>query len=315
MLGRFSTGGRGTGETRLSSQGSVTLSEDGRHLFVVNVGSDELSVFRVVNGGLHLIDVVPSGGDEPYSVTVRGSLVYVLNNGGERVGNITGFRQSRDGTLRHLPDSTRLLSGAATDPAQVSFSPDGGALVVTEKATNRLDVFPVRRGGLAGNRRQISSPGVTPFGFEFTRDGELVVTEAQLGETGEATASSYCLTDDSRLRILSSAVADRRTEVCWTVITKDQRFAYVTNFGDGTISSYRVASDGRISLRDPVAATTTPGELSVRDEKLSADGRFLYAIDITSQKVHAWRVETNGALNPLGAFPGLPRTVAGMAAS
>lgn len=62
---------------------------------MVNVGSDDLSVFRVVSGGLRLVDVVPSGGDEPYSVTVRGSLVYVLNNGGAGVGNITGFRQPK----------------------------------------------------------------------------------------------------------------------------------------------------------------------------------------------------------------------------
>ena len=39
-LGRYSTGGRGTGQPHLPSQGSVVLSEDGRWLLVVNAGSD-----------------------------------------------------------------------------------------------------------------------------------------------------------------------------------------------------------------------------------------------------------------------------------
>ena len=46
-LGRWSTGGRGSGEPHLPSQGSVVLDDEGRWLLVVNAGSDELSVFAV----------------------------------------------------------------------------------------------------------------------------------------------------------------------------------------------------------------------------------------------------------------------------
>lgn len=60
-FGRYATGGEGTGRTRLSSQGPVTLSEDGRWLFVANVGSDEISVFAVRRNKLRLVDVRPSG--------------------------------------------------------------------------------------------------------------------------------------------------------------------------------------------------------------------------------------------------------------
>ena len=47
-----------------------------------------------------------------------------------------------------LENSSRPLSGTGTGPAEVSFSPDGRNLVVTEKATNLLDVFPVDSDGL-----------------------------------------------------------------------------------------------------------------------------------------------------------------------
>lgn len=46
-MGRFDTGGRGSGEPRLGSQGPMTLSADNQWLLVANVGSDNISVFRV----------------------------------------------------------------------------------------------------------------------------------------------------------------------------------------------------------------------------------------------------------------------------
>jgi 6-phosphogluconolactonase (cycloisomerase 2 family) len=56
--GKFFTGGRGSGGTTdpLASQGSLTLSDDGSLLFAMNAGSGNLSVFRVVNSSLWLVD-------------------------------------------------------------------------------------------------------------------------------------------------------------------------------------------------------------------------------------------------------------------
>ena len=61
-LGRYPTGGRGTGEPHLASAGSVALSGDGQWLLVANAGSDELSLFAVQPDGLRLADRVGSGG-------------------------------------------------------------------------------------------------------------------------------------------------------------------------------------------------------------------------------------------------------------
>ena len=112
---------------------------------------------------------------------------------------------------------------------------------------------------------------------------------------------------------VSGSVADTRSEVCWAVATG--RFAYVTNFGDGTISSYAIGSDGSIELLEPVAASTRLGEPGIRDEALTRDGRFLYAIDADAQRVFGWSVAADGKLEPLGEFEGVPVTVAGLAAS
>lgn len=173
--GTFATGGTGTG-AGLGSQGAVVLSADGLRLFAINAGSNDVSVFNVTATGLSLASRTPSGGTLPISITTSDNVVYVLNAGG--AGNITGFRLDRTGGLTPLPSSTRTLSGAATNPAQVSFSPDGGRLVVTEKATNLLDAYPVSANGIAGPPSTLTSAGGTPFGFAFGLHGVLFVSEA-----------------------------------------------------------------------------------------------------------------------------------------
>ena len=146
-LGRYETGGRGTGEPHLPSQNSVVLSDDGRWLLVVNAGSDELSLFAVGANGLRLADRVGSCGRRPTSVAVRDGLVYVLNNG---TPNISGFTLV-DGKLVALDDSTQPLSSDDADPAQASFSRDGRALVVTERGTNSISSYAIDdRGGAHG---------------------------------------------------------------------------------------------------------------------------------------------------------------------
>jgi 6-phosphogluconolactonase len=310
-LGRHSTGGRGTGEPHLPSQGSVVLSEDARWLLVANAGSDEVSVFAVESEGLRLTGRAGAGGRTPTSVAVRGDVVYVLNNG---TPNLCGFK-FEDGQLAPLEGSERNLSSADADPAQIAFTVDGSALVVTERGTDSVSSYRVDEDGYAEGPSSIKSSGQTPYGFDFTPTGTLVVTEAFGGALGEAAASSYGSSGPGDLTPVSRSIADTRSEVCWAAVTNDGHSAFVTNFGDGTISSYAIGNDGTLLLRDPVAATTREGEKGVRDEAISRDGRYLYAIDADAQKVYGWSVGEGGELSAVGEFDGLPATVAGLAAS
>jgi 6-phosphogluconolactonase len=310
-VGTYETGGRGTGTPHLASQSSIAISEDGKRLLAVNGGSDEISLFAVEGAGLRLAGTVSSGGSSPTSVAVSGELVYVLNNGS---ASIAGFRIA-DEKLEPLDGSTRSLSSDGADGAQVSFSPDGRTLVVTERGTNSISAYAVDERGYAEGPTTIPSAGQTPYGFDFTADGALVVTEAFGGDIGKAAASSYAITRPGELEPVSGSVADTRSEVCWAAVTKDGRFVYVTNFGDGTISSYGIGKDGRLELTDAVAASTRLGEAGVRDEAISSDGRFLYALDAEARKVYGWRIGEDGRLTEIGAFDGLPLTVAGLAAT
>jgi 6-phosphogluconolactonase len=297
-LGTYATGGRGDGKPHLASQNSIVVS--GHRLLVVNAGSDDVSLLAIAGDGLSLLDRVSSRGSMPTSIAVRDTQVYVLNAGG--VANVAAFSLQGDG-LDPSGDA-RALPGA--DPAQIGVTPDGSSLIVTDRATDALLELAIA----GGDAVRHPSSGATPYGFDFTPDGTLVVTEAFGGTPGAAAASSYA----PGVRPISKSIANARSEVCWAAVTKDGRYVFVTNFGDGTISSYAIASDGSLELVDAIAGWTVKGEKGVRDEALSADGRFLYALDADARKVFGFAVRDDGRLDPVGDIDGLPATAAGLAA-
>ena len=315
QLGAYDTGGLGTGKPHLASQGSVMLSGDGRWLFAVNAGTDDLSVFAVAADGLALVDRVEAGGMRPTSVTAHHDRLYVLSTGDQDApASLHGFQISDDGRITPLEGSRRQLSRPDADPAQIGFSPDGRTLVVTERATDTISSYVVGQDGRAEGPTVLASSGATPYGFDFTEAGVLVVTEAVGGKLGAASASSYALAGPGSLSLVSGSVGDTRSEVCWAAVSPDGRYVYVTNFGDGTVSSYTIVADGRLELFQAVAGTTVEGQPGVRDEAMSRDGRYLFALHADVQQLFGWQVQPDGTLTPVGAFGDLPTTVAGLAA-
>jgi 6-phosphogluconolactonase len=214
-LGSYGTGGRGNGVPHLPSQGSLAVAGD--YVLVTNAGSDDVSVFAIGADGLTLVDRAPAG-NAPRSVAVHDGLVYVLGTAG-----ITGLRLGADGTLGPIGGSARPLSSPDADGAQIAFSPDGRALVVTERVTDRISTYEVLTGGLVDGPTPHASSGVTPYGFGFGLDGVLVVTEAFGGQVGAAAASSYRLNGAPGLVPVSASVQNTRSEVCWAAVSKDGR--------------------------------------------------------------------------------------------
>jgi 6-phosphogluconolactonase (cycloisomerase 2 family) len=290
--GQVSTGGLGSG-SGLGSQGSLTKSEDGRWLLAVNAGSNDISLFSIGSGDISLAGRAASGGTTPISVTIYHDLVYVLNAGGS--GNISGFAIGSQGDLEPIAGSTQPLSGAAVGPAQVSFSSDGRWLVVTEKNTNSIDVYPVNKEGVAGApvNRSIPGSGTTPFGFAFGKQDELVVSEA-----GTGSASSYTIAKDGTLSLISGAAATHQGAPCWVALTNDGRYAYIANATSGSITGFSVDHDGRLS---PLSNDGVTGRVNAgaADLALSHDSNFLYQLD--GSRITAFHVESNGQLTALGS--------------
>lgn len=308
-LDAYPTDGLGTG-AGLGNQGGLVLAAGDRYLFVVNAGSDEISAFRITGNSLELVTTVPSGGDLPVSLTVSGDLLYVLNDG--TAPNVTGFRIGSDGSPAALAGSTRPLTAATPDAAQVSFSPDGSRLVVTEKATNQLVTFPVNADGTLGAPTVQPSAGATPFGFAFDGRGTLIVSEAFGGAPDASVLSSY-RPDGSGWAAVSPLAATTETAACWVVVTPNGRFVYTTNTGSSSISGFAIGPDGSLALLDSDGATggTGPGPI---DLDVSVNGRYLYSLNSGSSSISAFRIGADGSLTPLGDTGGLPAGANGLVA-
>jgi 6-phosphogluconolactonase (cycloisomerase 2 family) len=302
LEGTFPTGGLGSG-AGLGSQGSLVLSDDGRQLFAVNPGSDSVSLFTIRPDGLELAATAPSGGRYPISLTVRKGILYVLDAGGG--GSISGLAVGK-GSLTPIAGSTRPLGAGSAGPAQVQFSPDGGVLVVTEKASSTIDVYPVVD-GVAGAPTVTASAGGTPFGFDFDNRGHLLVSEAA------GSASSYDVSAGGA-SVISGAVATHQGAPCWLVASKDGRFAYTANAAAGTISGFAVGRDGSLTLLDPsgVGADLGAGSHPL-DEAITGDGRYLYDLADGAHQIRAFRIAADGGLSPAGTVA-VPVGVDGLAA-
>ncbi len=333
-VGAFSTGGQGSGtppvRDPLGSQDALILSTDHRFLFAVNAGSNEVSAFRVTADGLSLtlVDKASSGGVRPVSLTQHGSLLYVLNAGGP--GNISGLTVAADGALSPLSGSTQPLSGTDTPlpgntvaPASIRFSPDGGLLAVTEKATSLIDVYVVGSDGRPGPPNVQPSIGRTPFGADFDSRGTYIVSETNATAPRTpvpdgGSVSSYSLTStNGSLNVISGEVPTKESAPCWIQITPDGRYVYTTNTASGTITGFRLGADGSLTSLDPGDGITADIGTGSVPLGMAISGRFLYVLTAGEGGVSAFRIRNQGGLTKLRNFGvgGLPaETVTGIAA-
>lgn len=314
--GSFDTGGTGSGTFENSANGLIlgeqspnNLNGGYRYLFATNAGSDNISVFETnPDGSLTLLDVEPSGGDHPISITVHRHIVYVLNGGASNCSGgtptISGFRLGPKGDLTPIPGSTRPVSGGANSGcAQVSFNPGGDTLVVTQRQSDKIDTFLVGGDGIATGPIVNETTGMGPFGFTFTQRGQLVTTENFGAAPLLGGVASYDVERDGTLTPLGPTTRNGRSDTCWIVITDSNKYAYSTNFQTGDISSYRVEPNGTLVLLNPSAAVIGIG---ASDQALSGNSQFLYARNALQGTISAFRVESDGSLTRIQDVLALP---------
>ena len=306
------TGGRGIAKD-LGSQYSMVMSDDGRFLYCVNPASGTITTFRVTATGLHRLAKVKSFGRRPVSLTLHKDMLYVLNAGGH--GNVSGFTVRRNGTLKHLANSTRKLSnngrGAAPKVGAVGFCALGLMMVVTEKDADKLVVWHVNGAHRLVRRSVHASPSATPFGLDFNTMGAMVIAQSQAGAALGSTLTSYDLKCKTFLG-RSKNLALQETGATRLVIAGDT-LAFVSNTASDAISSVLVGGKAEINLIASAAASTgagsAPAELAV-----SQVGDFLFVVCPGNGTLQSFQISSGGAATPAGSVDGIPAGAAGLAA-
>jgi 6-phosphogluconolactonase len=305
FVATHATRGVGSG-IALGSQGSVTLSANGELLFVVNAGDDTLTVLRASGGAWTVADVEPARGHLPVSVAQQGDRVFVLNAGAP--ANVAGFRLSSEGALDPIPGALEPLSSPDPLPAQVQLGPGGGQLLVTEKATGKIALFPVAPSGALFGGTFVDSAGPTPFGVALSRDGTVIVAESS------GAASSYRIGEGMFESVTRSASSGAMSP-CWVAVTRDGRYAFAAGGDSGAIAGFAVSgrSGALAPLGDGRSASLGPAARPV-GEALSADGRWLYVLSPSTSEIAIFRVGPDGSLVARPSRLGLPASATGLTA-
>jgi 6-phosphogluconolactonase len=346
------TGGKGTPQGQqpfglpvVDSADSIVLSPDRKLLFVVNDGSNNITSFRVRPGGITRADIKSSHGTLPISLAIHGNLLYVLN---AKSGGIFGYHYNANGKLTPIAHSKRSLSipGPNGVAADIGFNPSGKWLVVTMRdlpthtggsgQPGKIDTFKVHANGTTGPAIATTAATPTPFGFRFTSSGIMLDTSAgrvntvnnsppPLGDGTQINGSlqSYALLANGKLAALKNGnAASGGRAACWVVISKNNRFAFVTNTlsataahpapgapigtGQHGLARFSISSKGVVKFLGNV--DTGPGLPS--DLGLSPDGKYLYMADpsegiIPGLKSHieVYKVGSGGSLTAVQKTP------------
>ncbi len=291
----YRTGGNGTGSQQvdpLGSQGAIVLSCDGRFLFVVNAGSNSISSFRVRQWDLTLVDVVPSGGIFPNSLTINNHNLYVTNSGNppQSPANVTGFHIESDGHLSIIRGSQRPLSSDNAQSRCIVSSPWDDKLVVSENVTNNLSVYGVNYNGSLNGPIVNPSNGIGPFGSAYLNNNLLLVSEV-----GPNALSSYDVTNNGILNVISGSVLNNQTATCWVSVNPDENYAYTSNAGSGTITFYRINRGGTLTVVESIPSTPNRAGSPI-DSVIDRCGQNFYVLNGSEGSISVFEIKKNGHL-------------------
>jgi 6-phosphogluconolactonase len=311
LVGRFPTGGRGTGDRPAQlgppdTDQSLIVSPDRRLLLTVNQRSDSIAVFRILRTGL-LRPVYgspfPSLGNMPTSLGLAGDRLYVVNKDDDpvegatpgTVPNYRGFWMSDNGFLSPIPGS-RVTAPEGSSPTQALISKDGRHLFSSDFFAHQL-----RSLSIAGNGRLSEAPGSPLATRDYPRPpadqfpaGNIVVGlqehptrpvlyvgQAANGLVGGARqVAVYTYDRAGRLRFVR-AVRETGVAACWFIISRDGRRMYVVNTFDSSVSVMDLSNPlnpvetSKLTLSD--GPTGGPGTgTSPNQFALTPDERYLY---------------------------------------
>ena len=307
---RAATGGRGSGgETDpLQSQGALTISGDHTLLFAVNSASGSVSSFHILDGIPVLIDKETSEGAFPIAVTEHNGTVYVLNAGGS--GAIVAFKADGFGRLHEIQNSSAFLTGTNSGASSISVSPNGKWLIVIEKASNSIDVFPILADGTLGTVVANKSVTAGVFATVFTAGGQLIVSENQPNSgTDTSSISSYTINANGTLTAISQSIPTFGNGNCWNAITPNGKWVFVDNSATSSVAGFSISSAGALSPIANTVVSTLPEGSTNLDMAVSADGKYLFNVLSGAGAISVFTINANGTVNQLGSIEGLPQTV------
>jgi hypothetical protein len=312
------------------SDQNLIENQDGRLLFAVNSGSNNIAVFNIQPGG-SLSPVhnspFPSGGTDPVSVGLNGNTLVVVNKDQDPaqagtsaaavLPNYTTFNISPGGQLTPVPNSTVSVA-VGSSPSEALIASHGNVVFGADFLGGLVQSFSLDPNGALDQNLPQALPnsvftgltgGHLPLGMRTHPTLPILYVDI----TPVSEVAVYTYDPQGRLTFVR-AVGDAGAAPCWAIVNHAGTHLYVTNTGDGSIEVY--------SLADPL--NPTPVQHFVMDNIGGAvfstvidhsdtwiyvsNEQSLAAAPVTSNAFHTLKVASDGTLSEPFAPTSLPVT-------
>ncbi len=297
----FLTGGAGVQYSGpnlgpLDSDQEIITNPQQTLLFAVNAGSDSIAVFHIgENGALKPVDgsPFPSGGNDPVSLALAGSTLFIANQSGDFarpstiLPNYTTMRVEEDGNLVPISNDTNDTSrpfqstvsvAAGSSPSQAYLASGTNLLFGADFLGGLLQQFQLDGQGQLHPLPPIALPA-SEFGSTTPRLplGLWSSPKQPILYVGYVTANKmgvYRYNEEGALDFLRT-VPNAGQGICWIRVNKSGTRIYTSDTATNQISVYDSTDP-----EEPVETQTLTlaGVGNAFQISLSADGKSLFAL-------------------------------------
>lgn len=302
----FATGGSGGGGGFFAAN-RISTQVVGTFLFVSNDGSNNVSVFSIntTTGALTPVPGSPfstggfAGNGISLGVTPENRFLFAASAGSN---SISAFSIAPNGALTPVLGSPFFVNSA---PDGVKVTPDGKFLSVAMPNADLVAVFSI---GPNGQLTPASgSPTSAPaFGIAT---GVEVNCAADLLFVGEASFQGtnidvFNIASDGALTPVPGSPFNNPTigtNSNVVVLSRDDRFLFVSNQFSNSVTVFSVAPNGSLSLVPGSPFPTGGGESS--GMAINAAGTLLYVANFDNSTVSVFSIGASGVLTPVPGSP------------
>lgn len=287
----------------------LALSPDGRCLYAVNELKEyegqtggSVSAFRIEeSGGLRLLNVLPTKGEDPCHVVVdaAGRNLYVANF---MSGSIAAYGLEEGGSLQemhgffqHEGRSLRDDRQAGPHAHSVTLTPDGCLALAPDLGLDRVEAYRVGDDGRLepdGSRGRSLPPGFGPRFCTFSSDGHFcyLINELACSITVFVCDRDFCLRPIQTVSSVPGQPEDGKDLCAHLALTPDGKFLYSSNRGHDSISAFRVEPDGSLAF----LCNQSCGGKTPRHFCITPSGRFLLCGNQDSDNITCFFVGEDG---------------------
>ncbi|MBV9312440.1 MAG: YncE family protein [Pseudonocardia sp.] len=258
-----------------TSPWNVAVSPDGRHAYVTNYNSNDLSVIDTVS---NVVVITIPVGTNPWkvAVTLDGGHAYIANYGSN---NVSVIDTSSNAVTATIP--------VGDHPEATTVTPDGRHAYVTNSVSNNVSVIDTLSNAVTGT----IAVGIGPGGVAVAPDGR------------HAYVTNYNSDNVSVIDVGTNAVTATipvGTNPWEVVMAPDGRHAYVTNYSSNSVSIIDLGSN-TVTATIALGLGTAP-----EGEAVTPDGVHVYVANNNSNNVSVIDTLSNAVTDTIavGTSPG-----------